>query len=385
MTSALLRDVYITGCGASLPGEPVGVGTMEDHIGRIGGRSSAVGRRALRWNGVETRHYAMAPDGTVLHSNASMAAQAVRAALDDAGLSVGDLNHLATATTQGDYLVPGHASAVHAELGALCPGMGPIEIASYQSVCASALMAMKGAWLQVRAGEANVAVTTGSEFSSRWFRPEFYEGTALVDAKGRARMEADFLRFTLSDGAGAVVLEPRPRPDGLSLKVDWIDLTSLAHAFDPCMWAGSTFADRADMKSAWSHVGPTASHASGAVALLQDFDLLKIVIRAWIGVWMKKVDDGRIVPDAVDHLLCHYSAKSLREEIVSILRSTKAMIPEDKWFSNLATVGNVGSASIWVMLDEFMKSGRAKRGEKVLLIVPESGRAMVGFMMLEVV
>jgi len=375
-----LRDVYITGTGAFLPGEPVGVDAMEDHIGRIGGRASAIGRRALRWNGVETRHYAMAPDGVAHHSNASMAAQAARAALEDAGLGLGDLKHLATATTQGDYLVPGHGPAVHAELGT-----GPIEVASYQSVCASALMAVKGAWLQVRAGEADVAVATGSEFSSRWFRPGFYEGTDLIDAKGRLRMEADFLRFTLSDGAGAVVLEPKPRPEGLSLKVEWIDLTSLAGAFDPCMWAGSTFADRADMTSAWSHAGPSAAHGAGAVALLQDFDLLKIVIRAWIGEWMKKVDEGRIDPDAVDHLLCHYSAQSLREEIVSILKSTKAMIPEDKWFSNLSSVGNIGSASIWVMLDAFMKSERAKRGERVLLIVPESGRAMVGFMMLEVV
>ena len=385
MTANALRDVYITGTGVFLPGPPVGVEAMEDHIGRIRGRGSAVGRRALRWNGVETRHYALAADGTVEHSNASMAAAAAKAALDDAGLGLGDLQHLATATTQGDYLVPGHGPAVHAELGA-----GPIEVASYQSVCASALMAAKGAWLQVRAGEADVAVATGSEFSSRWFRPGFYEGTELIDAKGRVRMEADFLRFTLSDGAGAVVMEPRRRTydgggDGLSLKVEWIDMTSLAWAFDPCMWAGSTFADRADMKSAWSHAGPTAAHGVGAVALLQDFELLKIVIRAWIGVWMKKVDEGRIVPDQVDHLLCHYSAQSLREEIVSVLKSTKAMIPEEKWFSNLTTVGNIGSASIWVMLDEFMKSGRAKAGEKVLLIVPESGRAMVGFMMLEVV
>jgi 3-oxoacyl-[acyl-carrier-protein] synthase-3 len=37
------------------------------------------------------------------------------------------------------------------------------------------------------------------------------------------------------------------------------------------------------------------------------------------------------------------------------------------------------------MLDAFLKSGRAKRGERVLLIVPESGRAMVGFAMCEVV
>lgn len=378
--SPALRDVYITGTGAFLPGEPVGADLMEDVLGRIGGRPSAVGRRALRWNGIETRHYALNGAGDWLHSNASMCADAGRAALEDAGLGVGDLEFLATATTQGDYLVPGHASAVHAELGA-----GPVEIASYQSVCASALMAAKGAWLQIRAGEADVALTAAGEFSSRWFRPEFYEGTALVDAKGRVGVEADFLRFTLSDGAGAVVMEPKPRPDGLSLKIDWIDLTSLAGRFDPCMWAGSTPADRADMTSAWSKAGPAAAHAAGAVALLQDFELLKIVIRAWIGVWLEKVDQGRIVPDQIDHLLCHYSARSLREEIVGLLRDTHAMIPEEKWFTTLAETGNIGAASIWVMLDAFMKSGRPKRGDKVLLIVPESGRAMVGFMMLEVV
>lgn len=378
--SGRLRDVYITGVGAHLPGPVIGNEAMEDHIGRVGGRASVVGRRALRWNGIAGRHYAIQPDGAVSDTNAGMTAKAVAAALDDAGLGVGALEHLATATTQGDYLVPGHAAAVQAELGAKS-----LEIASYQSVCASALMAAKGAWLQVRAGEAEVAVAAAGEFSSRWFRPDFYEGTALIDAKGRLATEADFLRFTLSDGGGAVVMEPKPRADGLSLKIDWIDLTSLAGRFDPCMWAGSTKADRADMASAWGHAGPTAAHAAGAVALLQDFELLKIVIRAWIGVWLEKVDQGRIVPDQVDHLLCHYSARSLREEIVGLLEGTAAMIPEEKWFTTLPETGNIGSASIWVMLEAFMRSGRPKRGDRVLLIVPESGRAMIGFMMLEVV
>ncbi len=375
-----LRDVFITGTGAVLPGERIGNDRMEDFIGRIGGKASAVGRRALRWNGIEGRHYALNAEGEPLHSNASMCAEAVRAALDEAGLSLGDLEHLGAAATQGDYLVPGHASAVQAELGS-----GPLEAFSYQSVCASALMAAKGAWLSVRAGEAEVAAACAGEFSSRWFRPAFYEGTALVDEKGRARIEADFLRFTLSDGAGAVVMEPRPKPEGLSLKVEWIDMTSLAGRFDPCMWAGSTPQARADMTSAWSHAGPVAAHAAGAVALLQDFELLKIVIRAWIGVWLEKVDAGRIVPDQVDHLLCHYSARSLRQEIVGLLESTAAMIPEEKWFTTLADSGNVGSASIWVMLDAFLKSGRGRRGDRVLCIVPESGRAMIGFMMLEIV
>ena len=377
---ARLDDVFITGWGATLPGAPVANAAIEDHLGRIGGRPSAVGRKALRWNGVKTRHYAIDTEGRPTDSNAGLCAKAVTAALNAAGLARRDLSFLAAATTQGDYLVPGHAASVHGELGG-----GPLEIASFQSVCGSALMAAKSAWLAVASGEHPTATACAGEVSSRWFRPAFYEGSALVDTKGRLAPQADILRFTLSDGAGAVVMERQPAPSGLSLKIEFIDLTSLAGAFTPCMWAGAAPADRAEPKATWGFAAPLAAQQAGAIALMQDFDLLKQVIRAWIGVYLEKVDQGRIVPDQIDWLLCHYSAESLRQEIVGLLESTAGMIPREKWFSNLATVGNVGSASIWVMLEEFMRSGRAKPGHKILCVVPESGRAFVGFMMLEVV
>jgi 3-oxoacyl-[acyl-carrier-protein] synthase-3 len=370
-----LRATFITGVGAFLPGEPVTNDRVEDVIGRIGGRPSAIARRALGWNGIEQRHYALAPDGTWGWTNASMTAEAVRAALDDAGRDVGDLQHLATATTQGDLLVPGHASAVHAELDA-----GPLETASFQSVCASALMAAKSAWQAVRTGEAECAAAAAGEFSSRWFRPVFYEGTRLIDAKGRLAMEADFLRWTLSDGAGAIVLAPRPAPRKLSLRVDWIDIVSLADRFAPCMWAGAARGSEDDPEAAWSRGGPAIAHAAGAVALMQDFQRLKGVVRAFVGVILDKVDRGRIVPAAVDHLLCHYSARSLRQEIVRLLERTRAMIPEERWFTNLATCGNTGSASIWIMLHGLMATGRVAPGERILAVVPESGRATLGLM-----
>ena len=125
-----LRDAFITGTGAFLPGEPVANDRMEDFIGRVGGRKSSGGKRALRWNGIDTRHYALTPAGEPLHSNASMCAAAVMRALEDAGLGRESLQFLATATTQGDLLVPGHGSAVHGELGGAA-----LELASFQSVC----------------------------------------------------------------------------------------------------------------------------------------------------------------------------------------------------------------------------------------------------------
>ncbi len=375
-----LRDAYITGTGTFLPGEPVPNDRMEEFIGRIGGRASSIGQRVLRWNGIDTRHYGLTPAGAWLHSNASMCAAAVKAALQDAGLGREALQFLATATTQADLLVPGHGSAVHGELGG-----GALELASFQSVCASSLMAAKAAWNAVRTGDVVCATAVAGEFSSRWFRPSFYEDTALIDAKGRLVIEAEFLRWTLSDGAGALVIEPvrsRARP---SLRIEWIDLTSLAGRFDPCMWAGAPPRTRTELNGSWSHAGPQAAHRAGAIALLQDFALLKIIIRAWVGVYLEKVDRGRIDPAKVDWLLCHYSARSLRRDIVGLLEKTRAMIPEERWFTTLPATGNVGSASIWLMLDALLKAGSTKVGGRILCIVPESGRAMVGFMMLEVV
>ena len=248
MTS--LRDVFITGTGAYLPGAPVANERIEDFIGRVADRDSLMGRRALRWNGVQTRHYALDEQGAPTDSNAGMCAKATHQALADAGLGASDMSFLAAATTQGDFLVPGHAAQVHGELGC-----GPMEIASFQSVCGSSLMAAKDAWMQVRTGEHDVAVACAGEFSSRWFRPSFYEDTALVDGQGRLCSGADVLRFTLSDGAGAVVMEPQPNPTSLSLKVEFIDMVSLAGSFDPCMWAGAHDA----------HSGTPASRQYGRV------------------------------------------------------------------------------------------------------------------------
>src|SRR5690606_32318387 len=128
-----------------------------------------------------------------------------------------------------------------------------------------------------------------------------------------------------------LVIEPEPRSECRSLRILSMRLTSLAGAFGPCMWAGAPQEDRDLADGGWSLLGPVAAHAAGAIALQQDFALLKTIIRAWIGVYLRQVDEGAIVPAKVDHLLCHYSARSIRAEIVDLLKNTRGMIPEEKW------------------------------------------------------
>ena len=381
-----MENVFITGAGSYLPGPPITNDGMEARLGVIDDTSTRLGRFVLRQNKIETRHYAIDETRSITHSNAEMAALAASAAVSASESSVGDIDFLASATTQGDLLVPGHGSAVHGEFARIA-GAGPLEIASFQSVCASSIMAVRMASLVIAAGECQGALATGAEFSSRWFQPAFYT-TALHQLENKdVRMAAEFLRWTLSDGAGAVLFEPRPNERRPSFKVDWVTLSSLADRFDVCMIAGAPYNNRHDLKNAWSHYpdGPLEAVQDGAVMLLQDMVLLKRIIRAWAGEYLKLVDDGRIVPSEVDWLLCHYSAHSLREELIEILKSTGGMIDEEKWFTNLPTKGNTGSAALFVMLSEFMEKGLAKPGDKILCVVPESGRAVIGFMMLTAV
>ena len=89
--------------------------------------------------------------------------------------------------------------------------------------------------------------------------------------------------------------------------------------------------------------------------------------------------------DEIDWFLCHYSAHSLRQEMVRLLTRAGCLIPEERWFTNLAEKGNVGAASLFLLIDDLLRSGRLARGQTVLCAVPESGQCLMGYAKLTVV
>ncbi|MFC6981279.1 beta-ketoacyl synthase N-terminal-like domain-containing protein [Microbulbifer taiwanensis] len=244
-----MQDVFITGSGSYLPGRPVDNREMEARIGLISGHSRKLKTLALRQNGIKTRHYAIDAAGNYQITNAQMAANAVTAACDAARRDSRQLDYLSCATTQADQLVPGHASAVHGELGG-----SPMEISSHQSVCGSSMMAIKSAYLNIRAGEHRVAAACGSEFSSRWFQPGFYGEIDFSSMSPEEALQYEFLRWTLSDGAAALVMETAPDSSRTCLKIDWIEQKSFADRFPNCMFAGADSNDPEEAKP-WAHFG----------------------------------------------------------------------------------------------------------------------------------
>jgi 3-oxoacyl-[acyl-carrier-protein] synthase-3 len=373
-----MNNVYITGLGKFFPGPAIPNDELEDYLGKIHGRPARAKARVLAQNGITSRHYALDKAQHPTFRNSELAAHAVRDLLGRATVT-GDVDFLAAATTQGDLCVPGFASMVHGELG-----FPACEIASIGGVCASGMVALKNAWLQVRVGEKRNAVACASELPSRLFRASRYE--PYLRPEETLSFDAEFLRWMLSDGAGAALLQPEPAAHGPSLRVDWIEVRSYAHANTTCMYAGATKRPDGSMGSGWLDY-PTfdAAGHEGALFLRQDVRQLDALVRLGVEGFLRLIDEGRIVPSEIDHVACHYSSQFFRGRIFELLEKAGAGLPAEKWFSNLATRGNVGAASVYVLLEELVNERGVRPGEQIFVMIPESGRFLVSYAKLTVV
>lgn len=371
-------NAYITSFGKFLPGPPIANEEMELYLGLVGGKPSRVRQRILKQNGIRFRHYAIDRQQRSLFSNAEMTANAARCAVARAGLTLADVDFIAAATSQADFPLPGFASMVHGELQS-----PPCELSTVHGVCASGVMAIKAAALQVAAGKQNALACAG-EFASRLFKASRFEDQALIRAEGTS-FDAEFLRWMLSDGAGAAMLSPAPGGAYLNLRIDWIELRSFANKFQPCMYVGPAKQDGRIPQSWLDYPSYRAAADAGAINLRQDIRMLKDVVRYAVGGLLQVAKEKSLAPEEVDWLAVHYSSHFFREHSAILAAKAGFHIPGDRWFSNLCTTGNVGSASTFLLLEELLSSGRLKPGHKILCLIPESGRFLFGYMLLTVV
>jgi len=373
-----MNQVYMTSVGKFLPGSPISNDEMEDYLGKIGGKPSKTKRIILEKNQIKYRYYAMDKDQKSLYSNAEMAALAIRDALErNTNVTEQEIGFLAAGTTRPDLLLPGFASMVHGETG-----LPALEIASHAGLCVSGTQALKNAYVHIKSGEHHAAISCGSEFYSREFKHTKFEAQGIY-SNSRIPFDTDFLRFMISDGAGAAVLQNRPNRTGLSLRIDWMDNKSFANQYEVCMYSGM---NKEDGLSSW-HDYPSIHEAAdrGALNLRQDVRLVNEIVKVGVIHFLELMEDGRFDPKDIDWMLCHYSSHFFKDELFRQLELGGVNIPEEKWFTNLYTKGNTGSASIYIMLEELLNEGHLTEGQRLLCIVPESGRFQTSFCMLTVV
>jgi 3-oxoacyl-[acyl-carrier-protein] synthase III len=364
-------SVFITSSGCFLPGPAIDNDQIEPLLGLIHGKPSRLKRRILQSNGIQTRHYAIDSAHNTTISNSAMAASASEQCLAHSYLGRRQVKMLSAATSQGDIVLPGFGSMVQAELG-----LSDIELHSSHGICSSSMMALKTAFTSIKSGEQPNALVVASELTSRLFKASRYEAAgAEVD------FNAEFLRWMLSDGAGALLLEQQPR--GQCFRIDWIRSFSHADAYPVCMSVG--YPTDTSGKSWQDYPTYAAAEAAGALLIRQDVRLLENIVKLGVDGYLRLIAEGRVQPDQVDHVLCHYSSHYFRGKIFDMMQHAGVGIAEHKWYSNLYSRGNTGCASIFIMLDEFRRTQSYRTGDIILCMVPESGRFNNAYMQLTVV
>lgn len=377
----MLAEVFINQTASFLPFDPVSNDEIEVVLGMVGGKPSRARRVILRSNGIQSRHYAIdRATGRVAMTNAQLTARAVNALGE-----IGCIELLSCGTSSPDQLLPNHGVMVHGELQ-----WPRLQVVSFAGICLSGIAALKYAWLAIKAGDVQRAVTTGSELASASLSSASYEAEIEhkikeLEDRPEIAFEKDFLRWMLSDGAGALLLENQPR-GRLSLRINWIELSSAANELAACMYHGAEKNEDGTLQG-WRLFDSAQWGEKSIFSLKQDVRLLNDnIVRTTLTEPLAAVLEKRkLCADDIDWFLPHMSSHFFAEPIARSLALVGLPVPRERWYSNLASKGNTGSASPFIMLDELFHSGHIKKGQKLLMFVPESGRFSSGLIYLEAV
>ncbi len=376
-----MKDVYITRISKYLPNNPISNDEMEAKLGIINGVESKVRRLVLRNNKITTRYYALDGDHQVTHNNAQLTKAAIELLFDDEFKS-DQMELLSCGTTSPDQILPSHASMVHGLLK-----NGNMEVNTVSGACCSGMNALKYGFLAIKSGQTNNAVCTGSERISTWLKSDVFEPEIShlkdLEEKPILSFNKDFIRWMLSDGAGAMLLENEPKGK-MPLKIEWMEGYSYAFELETCMYAGSDKLENGELKS-WSEFPSQSWNEKSIFAIKQDVKLLsENIIEKGVDSLKKAIEKNKLKPEDIDYYLPHISSYFFKDKLFDEMQKQGVNVPLENWFINLSQVGNIGSGSIYLMLEELMESGKLKKGDKILLSVPESSRFLYAYSLLTV-
>ena len=299
----------VIGVGGYLPGAPV---RNDDLVDR--GVDTSDEWIASR-TGIRARHFA-APG----QSSSDLALEAARRALDMANCDASGIDLIVFATSTPDHIFPSSACVLQAKLGN--KGATAFDV---QAVCTGFIYALAIAEKFIRSGTHRRALVVGAETFSR-----------ILDWQDRGTC------VLFGDGAGAVVLEASERP-GI--------LATALHADGSQVGILNVKGQVAN----GSIVGDPFLRMDGQA-------VFKFAVKALADVAEEACIAAAIAPSSIDWLVPHQAN-------IRIIESTarKMSLPMEKVVVTVDRHGNTSAASVPLALDEGVRTGRIKSGDRVLL------------------
>lgn len=368
----MLHKVAIIGSGSHLPGEPVASADIDRVLGPVPGMSPTLEGRArrlaeaiLRRTGVHQRHYALDPvSRRQTETNVSMAAIAAGRALEMAGIPADGVDLLITAGPMADYFCPPTSALLQDRLGiARCT---EIEI---HSNCTGTPKALQVAFDMLRCGRYRRALVTYSQLSSVFLRAEYF-------TPGKVGLENLALRWIMSDGSGALLLER----DAAGIELIDVHVESIGGDEPPGMAGFSHGGFAHDHPLDGAGLLPAIA-AAGAQQVSQDIARVsKLAPVHLVDGLAAMLAAAGVEGDRVGEFLLgipgrHFVADAIRDHFHAAI----ATDPEGRLdFTWVDDFGYCGGATMLVQFDRLVRSGRLAPGMIVAAYLEESSKWMSG-------
>src|SRR5687767_5885021 len=253
-------------------------------------------------------------------ASSDLALEASRNALKAAGLAADEIDLIVVATSTPDYVFPSTACLLQAKLGV--KGCAAFDV---QAVCSGFVYALATADSFIKNRMAKCALVVGAEVFSR-----------ILDWNDRGTC------VLFGDGAGAVVLaaDARPGIHATRLHADGTQVDLLSVPGNVCggKVTGSPFLQ------------------------MNGQGVFKFAVRVLEESARETVAAAGMQLADIDWLIPHQANVRILEAI-----ARKLELPREKLVVTVDHHGNTSAASVPLALDEYIKNGRIRSGQRLLL------------------
>lgn len=303
----------IAGTGSYLPPRVVSNDALAAELAERGIETSH--QWIVERTGILQRHLA-ARDVTT----STLATEAARAAIENAGIQATDVDLIIVATSTPDFVFPSTACLVQANLGA--PGGAAFDV---QAVCSGFVYALTTADSMIRAGRAKCALVIGAEVFSR-----------ILDWNDRSTC------VLFGDGAGAVVLKAADEPGILSANLH---------------------ADGSQMKILCAAGNVAYGEVTGDPFLRMDGQsVFKMAVNVLAQSARQACEEAGVQLSDIDWVVPHQA----NVRILNAL-ARKLSLPVEKVVVTVDVHANTSAASVPLALDAARRDGRVKSGQLVMM------------------
>lgn len=273
--------------------------------------------------GIRERHIA-SPD----QATSDLAAEAAKKALADAGVKAEDVGMIVVATITPDMGFPNTGCLVQDIIGAKNAFCFDLEAA-----CSGFIYALETAKNAVASGTVETALVIGAEKMS-----------AFVDWKDRNTC------VLFGDAAGAAVLQARGAPHGVMASVFGSD-GSLGELLMLPAGGSRRPASEQTLKDRQHYLRMAGR------------EVFKHAVTNMVRAAKSAIQRCGLTPHEIDWIIPHQANLRIIDAIADRLGE-----PREKLVINLDRYGNTSAATIAVALDELWRSGKLKKGHRILMV-----------------